>query len=225
MPLSGRSMAMVTVDALREEILSGAFEPGEPLTEPLLAERLGVSRTPIREAVAQLEAEGLVIRRSRRIVIAELTAQSARHLYETRIPLECLAVQLVARADSEGCRSDLERAQAISQFELTRENWKGVAAGARDFHDLIFHYTGNPILERTLRQLHDRVDHYRIFRTPGGSDRLRTSAGEHAKILEAIVAGDADSSRKIMLAHLESARDHLVKSCSAAMPQSTEATS
>jgi DNA-binding GntR family transcriptional regulator len=202
----------MATEVLREEILNGRLRPGELLTEPMLCERVGVSRTPIREAVAELEAEGLIVRRNHRLMITELSAQAASEIYGARIPLEVEAARLVAAHGSSECLAELERAVAIAQFEASRDNWRGVAKSAREFHDTIFAHAGNSVLERMLHQLHDRVDHYRIFATPGGDSRLTASLAEHERLVSAISAQNQDEAVALMTKHLESARDHLLSS-------------
>jgi DNA-binding GntR family transcriptional regulator len=208
---SSSSIADNTADILRNEILEGVLAPGEAVTEPVLAERLGVSRTPIREAVTQLEAEGLMVRRNRRLIVVELSAQEAADVYETRIPLECLAARKAAETASAACATDLGRILAMSRHEADQGDWKAVDRAARAFHNTIFSHCGNPVLERTLRQLHDRADHYRLFRHPGAERRLANSLTEHVELAEAIKKGDGAQAADLMYTHITRARDNLMK--------------
>jgi DNA-binding GntR family transcriptional regulator len=208
---SSSSIADNTAAILRDEILEGVLAPGQAITEPVLAERLGVSRTPIREAVAQLESEGLMVRRNRRLIVAELSAQEAADVYETRIPLESVAARRSAEVDGTQCAADLERILAMSRHDAEQGDWRAVDRNARAFHSTIYSYSGNPVLERTLRQLHDRSAHYRLFRHPGADQRLAHSLDEHVQLTVAIRVGDGELAGKLMTAHLEHARNNLMR--------------
>ncbi len=183
-------------------ILSGELEPGERLFEDRLAERLGVSRNPVREALRELESTGLVEVVARRgAYVTTFDPTRARQILELRQVLEAYAAELAARnrteADLDDMRSCLERGRgATADGDLV------TAAGYhRDFHKLVERASQNDYLEPTVGPLRHQTE--LVF------SRLAHSRGvlswdEHQRLLDAIERGDADAAREATLHHMAS---------------------
>lgn len=187
---------------LREAILVGRFQPGERLRERELVSRMGVSRTPIREALRRLELEGLITTVPYKgPTVTMPTPDSARQLYETRAALEGQATALFTRrADAEA----VERLRArITESEraLARRLPGGVLAANNAFHDEIAAGCGNSLLQSLIANLRDRIVLLRVesLSYPGRRSR---SIAEHKAIVRLIERGDVAGARAAVEEHV-----------------------
>ncbi len=187
---------------LREAILSGRFQPGQRLLERELVEQMGVSRTPIREALRKLELEGLVTTVPYKGPIVTLpTLKDARDLYEARAALEGQAVALFTqRADDAAVArlsEHLERAAAGAARGSIRE----VLNANNAFHDEIAAGCGNPLLRSMLANLRDRIVLLRVesLSYPG---RPPHSIAEHRAIVRRIARRDAQGAKRLNEGHI-----------------------
>lgn len=187
---------------LREAILSGRFQPGQRLLERELVEQMGVSRTPIREALRKLELEGLVTTVPYKGPIVTLpTLKDARDLYEARAALEGQAVALFTqRADDAAVArlsEHLERAAAGAARGSIRE----VLNANNAFHDEIAAGCGNPLLQSMLANLRDRIVLLRVesLSYPG---RPPHSIAEHRAIVRRIARRDAQGAKRLNEGHI-----------------------
>jgi DNA-binding GntR family transcriptional regulator len=195
--------------AVRDGILSGAYAPGQAITESEIAAQLGVSRTPVREALRELELQGLLTRHHRRILVATLSPAEADDVHEIRVALETLAVrQLMARKTGESIVPQLERTISEMRYEIKSGNTTMALASARAFHQAIFQATDNMMLTRFLSQVYNRVDQYRFYNSSQRSSaRLRRTIEEHVAIANAIRDGDAERAQAQMELHLCASHD------------------
>ncbi|WP_127792007.1 GntR family transcriptional regulator [Agromyces sp. LHK192] len=202
---------------LREEILDGSLAPGSVLAEVEQAARLGVSRTPVREALARLVADGLVAAQSARmLVVAELSSDSIAELYELREALEEQAARLAAGRREPRRFADLaERFRAAG--ELVDGGERGLAeyyAVIADFDRAVDEAVGNDHLGSALRSV--RLHSSRVRRLARHDpDRLRAAASEHLLIAEAIVAGDQALAAHATHVHLHMSLRHALASIEA----------
>ncbi|GAC1356895.1 MAG: GntR family transcriptional regulator [Ktedonobacteraceae bacterium] len=200
---------------LRELIESGVFPPGSQLDERTLAEKLAVSRTPLREAIATLVEEGLVERRPYRGNFVRLfTAKQVDDLYEVRKALEVLATRLaVPRLSEEGLihiRQLLDEAQqALEQHDLP-----GYSLADQRFHDAIVQATDNEALIEALGRLKRQVQLIRLSanRDPHVAER---TALERPRILAALEARDAEVAARLMGEHIDGVRRSVIDRLSA----------
>jgi DNA-binding GntR family transcriptional regulator len=195
--------------AVRDGILSGAFTPGQAITESEIANQLGVSRTPVREALRELEIQGLLTRHHRRILVASLSAAEADDVHEIRVALETLAIrQVIARRPVESIVPHLDRTISEMRYEIRSGNTTMALASARAFHQAIFEATENKMLTRFLAQVYNRVDQYRFYSSSQRSAaRLRRTIEEHVSIVSAIREGDAEEAQRQMQLHLCASHD------------------
>lgn len=210
--INNPSIQTRVIDAVRERIISGELEPGVSLSEIALADAFGVSRTPVREALKQLQTEGLVEIRPR--VGTFVTAPSRREineLFEMKALLEGAAARLLA---NRGKVPELERLR-----ENVRATDEAVSAGdeeahadlVQEFHDLIIEGADNAKLHGHYRILMNQLAYQRLVRTslsqPG---RPAKSGSEHHHVVELIEAKDADAAERVMRDHVRASHRSLM---------------
>lgn len=193
----------VVFQNLRRAILKGELEPGERLMEIHLAKRLGVSRTPIREAIRKLELEGLVVMIPRRgAVVASITEKDMRDVLEVRRTLEMMAVEVACDRISS---SELERLkEAAGEFEKSRDSGDIVQVAQADmaFHEIIYSATGNLRLVNILSNLREQMYRYRMeyLKDTSGYDRLHA---EHVRIYQGICEKNKEMAREAIREHID----------------------
>jgi DNA-binding GntR family transcriptional regulator len=200
----GPTLADQAYRALREEIISGELRPGERLTERHLAARLGVSPTPVREALGRLEHEHLIQRTdTRRILVAE---PSVHRLYELTLieaALRGVGARLAAENATERELEAIEQAHAAFTDTLAPES---VLAAARRLHELIDRASHNDTLVRMIATATAFDWQFRVESIPDiyGDDRKAVLGRhrEHGRIVEALVARDAETAERLMREHI-----------------------
>jgi DNA-binding GntR family transcriptional regulator len=208
---AARTVNDATTGQIRDWILNGTLRPGERLHQDQLAAALGVSRMPVREAIRQLSAEGLVqVFPHRGAFVSSLDPDEIRELYEVRAALEGLAVyHAVARltpADLDALRQLLARLQAAEQAGADEDTIEL----DRRFHDRLMAPAAMPYLRELIEQARRRSEAFRRAHTyviPGHSAH---SNDEHAGILDAVIRGDAERAMALIQAHLRNAAAHLI---------------
>ena len=193
----------VVFHTLRQAILKGEMEPGERLMEIQLAKKLGVSRTPIREAIRKLELEGLVTMIPRRgAEVAGITEKSLRDVLEVRRALEDLAVELaVERMNSD----DIERLEAARigfREALDAKDMIRIAQADELFHDAIYAGTYNDKLVQMLNNLRDQMYRYRLEYIKDTGKR-QILLHEHEQILTAVKTRNITLARQTMREHID----------------------
>lgn len=193
----------VVFQTLRQAILRGELKPGERLLEVQLAEKLGVSRTPIREAIRQLELEGLVLMIPRKgAEVAQITEKSLRDVLEVRKALEELAVSLACdRMTAEELKS-LKRAAKAFKASLDYRDVTKIAAADVGFHDIIYQATGNERLIQLLLKLREQMYRYRVEYLKQ-KEVYEVLLQEHDKIVETIEQCNHEEARRVVGAHIE----------------------
>ena len=197
------SLSKVVREQIRDLILGGKLAPGERLVEDKLSAELGVSRVPVREALRSLAAEGLVRLLPRRgATVAEITPEIVAELVEVRALLEGLNARLAAqRHDPEivaQLRNTLERgneaATSGTREELARLN--------AEFHDRLGEASRNSVLSDVMRGLRERTS---LAFAINGRARAREDWQEHAGVLAAVIAGDAELAALLANRHVQNA--------------------
>ena len=198
-----RSLGERAYDALLDRMLSGELPAGSMLQERSLAEALDISRTPVREALAKLETEGLVTRHvGRLLVVREIPAQELMQILHVRSILE---VEAVALATGRIAAENLKHLRAV--FE---QQTKGPAPDAGNhwgdddlLHGTICEASGNAVLAETVRGLRRRTRMFNLKRMP---ERFVPGNQEHLAIIEALERGDEKLARRSMATHLENTK-------------------
>jgi DNA-binding GntR family transcriptional regulator len=187
---------------LREEILSGALEPGTELQEVALSENLGVSRGPIREAIGRLAAEGLVTVRPRRgAVVRSLSTEEFLEAYQVREALEVMAVRLAVPQLTDADVAELEAYIDEMTSCAERGDTQGFFEANSGFHRAFFDTSGNLMLRDLYRGLCGQIDRYRLrsLKLRGNVER---SIAEHKAILRAARSGDVERAVHLVSEHI-----------------------
>lgn len=187
---------------LRQAILKGELEPGERLMEMQLAEQLGVSRTPIREAIRKLELEGLVLMIPRRgAIVAKITEKDLKDVLEVRASLERLSTQLACERMLEETVDELRAAQEAFKAALKGDDITLQAQKDVEFHDVIYKSTNNLRLIQMLNNLREQMYRYRLEYLKDGTSHQRL-VEEHEAIIEALCRRDKEEATNIMVGHV-----------------------
>ncbi len=199
-------------DALTALIMDHAIAPGARLGIDGLARRLGVSQTPIREALARLESDGLVTKEPLRgySATALLTRPEVDDLFQFRLLVEpwaaALAAQRADRADHARVAAEMASCPRASPTHNSQA-YHALGQHDRRFHRLLAELAGNKQLLSALDRTHCHLHIFRLYSVGGGGSQTRA---EHAAIADAVVRGGATGARAAMVEHLELARDRLL---------------
>mgnify|MGYP000808048112 CR=1 FL=1 len=180
----------VVFNTLRTSILTGELKPGERLMEIHLADKLGVSRTPIREAIRKLELEGLVLMIPRKgAEVAKISEKSLRDVLEVRRSLEELAIELACQRMSDSDIEDLEIAQNAFREAVITGDAMTIAETDEHYHDIIYNGTGNNRLVQILNNLREQMYRYRVEYLKDEKN-FPILIREHSQIVEGLTAKD-----------------------------------
>lgn len=199
------SVTAVQYARLRDEIVSGAIAPGTQLFETSISDRLGVSRTPVREALGRLEAEGLLERVGRSYRVRSATPEEILDIYEVRIALEAAAAAAAARRRSEIDLARLQAAVEIPPGTELDDDAKNFASNER-FHALVWSASQNLFLQHMLANVSAQI---RLLDNLAVANRgvIEQTFDEHAEIVESIRARDDQRASALMSTHLGRTRD------------------
>ena len=193
----------VVFNTLRQAILKGELAPGERLMEIQLAEKLGVSRTPIREAIRKLELEGLVLMIPRKgAEVAKISEKSLRDVLEVRRSLEELAIELACQRMSEEELVDLEQAQRAFRQAISQGMAMSIAATDEHYHDIIYQGTCNDKLVQMLNNLREQMYRYRLEYIKD-EDKRQVLLVEHEHILAALKGRNIAEAKTAMREHID----------------------
>ncbi|MCA1939548.1 MAG: GntR family transcriptional regulator [Caenispirillum bisanense] len=188
--------------ALEEDIFAGRLKPGDRLDEQSLAQRFDVSRTPVREALRQLSASGLIEVRPRQgAVVAVITLPRLVEMFEVMAELEAMCARLAARRMNPAEREALKKVVRDCEGFEKKIDLEGYYAANKVFHDAIYDGSHNEVLAEMTRTLHRRTAPYRRHQLnrPG---RISESLAEHKQVVDAILAYDADAASRLMARHV-----------------------
>jgi len=207
----GRTASERAYDYVKARLLDGRFAGGTLLSENEIAQRLNVSRTPVRQAFVQLEAEGLLELYPRRgALVVPISPSEAEDVFEARLLIEQHAAR---RAAAHGAGALASLAAALRDHIADQEDGLGEDSSAafawsdRAFHRAIVEAGGNRLLTRqydALRDRHQRIAAVTIARDPS---RISSFVAEHSEIAEAFAAGDAERAADLLGAHLAGAHE------------------
>ncbi|MCH5339233.1 MAG: GntR family transcriptional regulator [Acetatifactor sp.] len=201
----------VVFNTLRQAILIGELKPGERLMEIHLADRLGVSRTPIREAIHKLEREGLVTIVPRRgAEVAQITEKSMNDVLEVRRALDALCVELACDRITEEGLEDLRAAcDNFEQCVKTKDS-KKIAQADVALHDIIVQATGNQRLIQLVNNLSEQMYRYR-FEYIKDSSQHETLVEEHRIIYQSIVRKDKETAAEAARTHIDNQKKAIIR--------------
>jgi DNA-binding GntR family transcriptional regulator len=189
-------------DALRDAIFGGSLRAGEQLSVPELARRLNVSRSPVREAVLGLVAQGLAVEQPRRgVVVATIAADDLVAIHEVREFLEAGAARLCARRIDKVGVDRLRGILAEQQRAVKDKDPAGYFRTNSDLHGAIAASAGNARLEQILRTLENQM-RIALHRVASNEDHMRSGYDEHRRVVDSIAAGDEDAADRAMRMHI-----------------------
>jgi DNA-binding GntR family transcriptional regulator len=212
-----RKMTDWVYEELKSAIVDLRLAPGDPLREATLADQLGVSKTPIREALTRLEQEGLVETTSfKGAVVTGYSRQDLLEIYELRELLENAAARTAAESMADADRDRLDRICRESRKLKKNHDAVGLAALISAFDDVLFEQVRNSRIRALIENLRahlTRIGHL-TAEIPG---RIEASVDEHEKIVQAIAARDPELAERQMREHIRSVRDDQLRALSGAV--------
>ncbi|MBQ0107709.1 MAG: GntR family transcriptional regulator [Phascolarctobacterium sp.] len=199
-------------NAIRDAINNGVLKPGDRLMEIQLAEELGISRTPVREAIRKLEMEGFVVMIPRRgTYVTDISLKDVTEIYEIRISLDMLAASLAAERINDDELEEMDRQLLLtSKYNIDTEMEKIVACDSV-FHDVLYRAARNERLVSIINNLRDQLTNMR-GRTMAQPGRLAETLTEHRILLDAIASRDPEAAAAAARSHIENAERTLMES-------------
>jgi len=202
----------IVFESLREAIISGVLKPGERMMEVQLAEEMGVSRTPVREAIRKLELEGFVIMVARKgAYVAGISSKDVSEVFEIRAALEGLAAALAAERINDSEKEELERVLVYKAASVEANDFSSLIEKDTEFHELIYKASRNERLMQIISNLREQINRFRMVSLahPG---RGREALEEHRKIAEAIADRDFTLAQALAQEHIGNAENALLES-------------
>lgn len=196
--------------SLEEQIISQKLRPGESVTEMKLSRELGVSRTPVREALQRLDREGLIkLIPNKGAVVLGISEKDLIDIYKIRMRLEGLAARIAAEnTNLEFCRELCDNVD-LTGFYMEKGDIEKVKNLDSEFHDIIYRSCESRMLGKTLSELHRYIASYRKL-SLAADGRIERSLAEHREIYDAITRGDAAAADALMSEHVARALENLL---------------
>lgn len=205
------SLMLRVYQELHAEIVGGKLAPGSPLVEARISEELGVSRTPVREALRLLEQDGLVEAVPNKCtVVVGIDRQDISDTYDFRIPTFGLCAKWASERMTDEEISELENHLELQEYYLQKGDFEKVSENDSKFHDLLYAGCRSRAVVQTMRNLHILSQRAREI-TPRTHERIALSVEEHRRIYEAIAARDSAAAEKAAIEHLVTAKEHVLK--------------
>lgn len=205
-----KPLGNIVYESLKESILNGSLKPGEKLMESRIAEDLGVSRTPVREAIRKLEKEKYVKMIPRKgAYVEDLTMEDILEVLEIRIVLEGLASKLAAKNISEDMKEKIRSNMSNFDSASNKLDRKELISLDEKFHHMIYLASGNQKLNEIVRELQDQFQRFRLSYFNELSSYMKL-ANSHNKLYQAIIDGDEDKAEAYAKEHIEEIRDNII---------------
>lgn len=195
---------------LEEDILSGTYPRGAILSEAMLVEHLGVSRTPVREALFRLEEEHLIDNTPKGAVVLGVTTEDLIDIYEIRLRVEGLAAAFAATRASDEDLKELTEVIRLQEYYVSTHDADRIKSYDSSFHEVIYRLSGSAVLRDLLIPLHKKVQKYRKTSVESDS-RAFDSLSEHMAIYNAILQHDPVRAEESMRRHVLNAKAHIAK--------------
>ncbi|MBQ1501111.1 MAG: GntR family transcriptional regulator [Firmicutes bacterium] len=208
---SAKGLRSQVFHTLEQNIISGTYPPGMALNEKQLCQELGVSRTPLREALSQLELEGLVESTPNKgAVVVGVSTQDIDDIYTIKLELEGLAAQLAAERITPDELTELEETVSMTEFYIGKNDISKVVELDSRFHDIICKSSKNRPLRNMMSSYHNfvKLARHKSLTKP---ERIPQMLTEHRSILKAIAAGDSQLARFLAVEHSSKARSSIAR--------------
>lgn len=206
------SIADQVFEQLERDILSGQYPRGELLSELRLSTEMGVSRTPVREAIRRLEQEKIVEECGRGVMVLGISREDMLDMYDIRIRLDGLAASLAARNMSDDELREMKEVVELQGFYAAREedeySTKLYDLDSR-FHELLYNGSGSRMIAEVLSSVHRKMAKYRMS-SLSRQRRAAMSIEEHKEIYEALASRDADKAERVAQRHAMNARQSMI---------------
>lgn len=204
------SLADQVFEHLETDILSGKYQRGESLTESKLSAELGVSRTPIREALRRLEQEHLIEESPKGMTVVGISKKDLDDIFKIRGALEGKAAEMAAKNHTEEQLSIVREALEFQEFYLVKHDPDRIKSMDSRFHETIYKMSGSTVFYDVLVPLHKKLLKYRKA-SVSESSRAEASVAEHRAIYEAIAARNGELASKLTIEHLNNAYKNMIK--------------
>ncbi len=208
---SSQNLHEATFQSLKSLLVEGKIAPGSKLNERELAESLNVSRTPIREAIRRLAADGLVeLIANRGAIAVQLSIEDVMHTFDVIAELEGYSGELAAKNINDSTLSELEALQYEMMASYARRDLSSYYKLNLQIHRLINQAANNPVLATLFSQVNARIEALR-FRSNQDGVKWEKAVEEHQEMLDALKARDSARMRKVMITHVTNKRDVVVQ--------------
>lgn len=205
------SLSARVYNHIRDGILSGKYKDGDELKEMTIGDELGVSRTPVREALRQLDLEGLItIIPNKGAFVEGVSLDDIRDIYDIRARLEGLCARWAAEKITDELMDQMEEIIYLSEFHEEKGNAKQLLLLDNRFHEILYEASQSKELKRILKEYHEYVGRVRRV-TLSENARAKDSTMEHKMICQAIKAHDADLAEKYASAHIIKSKENMQK--------------
>ncbi len=204
------SLADQVFEHVETDILSGKYQKGESLTESKLSAELGVSRTPIREALRRLEQEHLIEEAPKGVVVVGISEKDLEDIFTVRLKLEGSVAAMAAKNYTEEQLAVIREALEFQEFYLNKNDPDRIKSMDSRFHETIYKMSGSTVLYDVLEPLHKKILKYRKA-SVSNTSRAEASVAEHRAIYEALVARDSKKVERLVTEHLKNAYHHICK--------------
>ncbi len=205
------SLANQVFEKIEYNILRGEYSIGEIISEKRLADELGVSRTPVREALRRLMEEDLVADSPNGTTVLGITEQDVDDAYEVKRRIEVPAAKMAAEnIDAEGAKKliDIVEQQEFYAYKGDKEKLSNLDT---QFHDTIYSYCGSRVLEGILKPLNHKIVKFRQASLEYNEDRVALSIAEHRVVAEAIMAKNPEKAEAAMIQHVDNAHHGVIR--------------
>lgn len=207
--MAGESLRGKVFEKLRNDILRGKYKKGDELVECTIGKEMGVSRTPVREAIRQLELEGLVqLIPNKGAFVTGISSKDVMDMYLIRAKLEGLCAAMAAEHVTEEQLEKMEETILLSDFHVEKGNFEQVCQQDGEFHKLLYEASGSRILAHTLLDFHQYLQRVRMA-SVRQRKRTQPSTREHKEILEAIRKKDAADADRAAYQHIVNTIENL----------------
>ncbi len=204
------SLADIVYEQVERDILSGAYQRGDTLTELKLSEQMQVSRTPVREALRRLEQDDLVESRGKSIVVVGITQEDLIDLLEIRSRLEGLATARCCKRITKEELDELDEIVMLQEFYVSRELPDKIVESDSRFHEAIYAACGSRTFEKQLTALNKKLQRFRQM-SVSLSVRAKASVAEHRDIFNALTARDAVRAEELAVLHVDRVRTNILQ--------------
>ncbi len=203
------SLADQVFEKLETDILSGKYPRGELLTEMRLCQELGVSRTPVREALRRLQQEHILEETGKGMKVLGITQEDLRDIMEIRLCIESIAAARAAERITDEELAELKETLDLQEFYTSRQDSDHIKGMDSKFHELIYRFSGSTVLYDTLTPLHKKVQRYRQLSVENDI-RAIASVEEHRAVYDAIASHDPKKAAEEILKHTKNAKKNII---------------